>query len=113
MRSLKALILNATLKGSEEKSNTEALSARVQEIYEDEIVNLEIIRLADDNIAYGISPDMGVGDEWPIFLLSERHFGLAKRVAFRHSQLYVSMEVAEKQMIKDKPFIITKLAALL
>ena len=47
MRSLKALILNATLKGSEEKSNTEALAARVQEIYEDEIVNLEIIRLAD------------------------------------------------------------------
>lgn len=66
MRSLKALILNATLKSSEEKSHTEALAEKVQEIYKDEKIDSEIIRLADYNIAYGISPDMGEGDEWPL-----------------------------------------------
>ena len=66
MDSLKAIILNASLKGVEEKSHTEALAAKVQEIYKDKKVDSEIIRLADYNIAYGISPDMGKGDEWPI-----------------------------------------------
>lgn len=66
MDSLKAIILNASLKGAEEKSHTEALAAKVQDIYKDKKVDSEIIRLADYNIAYGISPDMGKGDEWPI-----------------------------------------------
>lgn len=65
MDSLKALILNASLKGSDEKSHTEALARKVQEIYTKEKVVTEMIRLADYNIAYGISPDMGDGDEWP------------------------------------------------
>ena len=30
-----------------------------------EEIDSEIIRLADYNIAYGIAPDMGDGDEWP------------------------------------------------
>nr|WP_216667850.1 flavodoxin family protein [Sporosarcina jiandibaonis] len=55
----------SSLKSSEEKSNTEALSEKVQLIYKSENVESEIIRLADYNIAYGIAPDMGDGDEWP------------------------------------------------
>ena len=66
MSSLKALILNTTLKGSEEKSHTEALAEKVQEIYKNQQVDSEIIRLADYNIPYGISADMGEGDEWPL-----------------------------------------------
>ena len=66
MSSLKALILNTTLKGSEEKSNTEALAEKVQVIYKNQKVESEIIRLADYNIPYGISADMGEGDEWPL-----------------------------------------------
>ncbi len=65
MRSLKALILNASLKSVGETSNTEALANEVREIYKRENVESEIVRLSDYKIAYGISPDMGEGDEWP------------------------------------------------
>ena len=65
MSSLKALILNTSLKHFEEKSNTEALAGEVQDIYESEDVECEMIRVSDYNIAYGIAADMGDGDEWP------------------------------------------------
>lgn len=65
MDSLKALILNTSLKGLEESSNTAALAGEVQKIFENENVDSEILRLSDYNIAYGISPDTGKGDEWP------------------------------------------------
>ena len=65
MSTLKALFLIASLKNSEDKSHTEALGKKVQEIYQKENVITEIIRLADYNISYGISEDMGEGDEWP------------------------------------------------
>ena len=65
MRSLKALILNASLKSVGETSNTEALANEVREIYKRENVESEIVRLSDYKIAYGIGPDMGEGDEWP------------------------------------------------
>ena len=62
---MKAVILIASLKSTAEKSHTEALSEKVQTIYMNENIESEIIRLADYNIAYGIAPDMGDGDEWP------------------------------------------------
>ena len=65
MSTLKALFLISSLKSTEEKSHTEALSEKVQTIYMNENIESEIIRLADYNIAYGIAPDMGDGDEWP------------------------------------------------
>ena len=65
MGSLKALILNTSLKSSEEESNTEALANKVRQIYDNENVVSEVVRLADYAISYGMSPDMGDGDEWP------------------------------------------------
>jgi multimeric flavodoxin WrbA len=65
MSTLKALFLISSLKSTAEKSHTEALSEKVQTIYMNENIESEIIRLADYNIAYGIAPDMGDGDEWP------------------------------------------------
>ncbi len=66
MGSLKALILNTSLKSLAETSHTAALANEVQKIYKKEHVESEIIRMSDYNIAYGISPDMGDGDEWPL-----------------------------------------------
>lgn len=68
MSNLKALFLNTSLKGSSEESNTEALYEHVQAIYEKEGVETESIRLADYHIPYGISPDLGDGDQWPSIL---------------------------------------------
>jgi len=65
---LNAIILNASLKHGNDESNTEALAKEVIEIYQKENVNSEIIRLSDYNILYGISGDMGDGDEWPQIL---------------------------------------------
>ena len=65
MSSLKALILNTSLKSSEEESNTDALAKKVCQIFSNENVEAEIVRLADYAISYGMDPDMGDGDEWP------------------------------------------------
>ncbi|MHC0552889.1 flavodoxin family protein [Salinicoccus sp. CNSTN-B1] len=62
---LKAVILNTTLKYGEEQSNTEALAREVIDIYKQEGVEAEIVRLNDYNIRYGITDDAGDGDEWP------------------------------------------------
>lgn len=65
---LNAIILNGSLKHGDEGSNTEALVNEVIEIYKKENVNAEILRLSDYNISYGITDDMGKGDEWPQIL---------------------------------------------
>ncbi|MFZ3579040.1 flavodoxin family protein [Virgibacillus sp. DJP39] len=68
MSNLKVLFLNASLKDSNEVSNTEALFEQARKIYENEGVVTESIRLAEYHIPYGISGDMGDGDEWPMIL---------------------------------------------
>ncbi|MFG6149912.1 flavodoxin family protein [Halobacillus sp. B23F22_1] len=65
MSALKALFLNASLKSSNEPSNTEGLAQEVIEHYLKEGIESEVIRLADYQIPYGIEKDMGEGDEWP------------------------------------------------
>jgi multimeric flavodoxin WrbA len=62
---IKAIVLNCSLKESAEKSNTRALIDQVVRIFDQKNVDTEIIRLADYQIAYGISDDMGEGDDWP------------------------------------------------
>ncbi|TLS39318.1 flavodoxin family protein [Pseudalkalibacillus caeni] len=62
---LKATILNCTLKKSPKESNTRALIDEVVKIFDEEEVKSETIRLADYNIPYGITVDVGEGDEWP------------------------------------------------
>ncbi|MFC7322755.1 flavodoxin family protein [Halobacillus campisalis] len=65
MAALQALFLNASLKKSDEPSNTEGLAQEVIDIYNEKDVKSEVIRLADYNIPYGIAKDLGEGDEWP------------------------------------------------
>lgn len=49
---IKAVVLNGSLKESAEKSNTRALIDQVVQIFDQKNVNTEIIRLADYEIAY-------------------------------------------------------------
>lgn len=65
MEKLKAVLLNASLKAGDEKSNTKALLDDVVKIFDKNEVETEFVRLADYHIAYGIAGDMGEGDEWP------------------------------------------------
>ncbi|MBM7554205.1 flavodoxin family protein [Thalassobacillus pellis] len=66
MTELRAIILNASFKTSEdEESNTEALAKEVTNVFDKEGIHHESIRLADYNIKYGVSDDLGEGDEWP------------------------------------------------
>ncbi|WP_117168020.1 flavodoxin family protein [Paraliobacillus sediminis] len=68
MDKVKVLFLNASLKGREEVSNTEALYQQVDTIYQKENCETENLRLADYHIPFGMSEDMGDGDEWPLVL---------------------------------------------
>ncbi|MFX3674987.1 MAG: flavodoxin family protein [Paenisporosarcina sp.] len=65
MSNLKAVFINASLKSTQEPSNTESLMQEVEAIYKEKGVESEMIRLADYNISLGVEEDMGNGDEWP------------------------------------------------
>ena len=66
--SLKAVLLNCTLKKSPEVSNTEALMRKVIEHFDALGVESELIRPVDYRIPFGVESDMGDGDEWPRIL---------------------------------------------
>jgi len=65
---LRALFLNTTLKYGDEKSNTEALADEVFDIYRKNGVETESLRITDYNVPFGISDDLGGGDEFPQIL---------------------------------------------
>ena len=65
---LKAVLLNCTLKKSPEISNTQALMDRVIEILESLDVECESMRVVDYNVPFGVSSNEGEGDEWPQIL---------------------------------------------
>jgi len=65
---LKALLLNCTLKKSPAESNTQALMDRVIEVLESLDTECESVRVVDRNVPFGVSSDMGGGDEWPRIL---------------------------------------------
>ena len=62
---MRALILNCTLKSSPEPSNTEALANVVLDAFRAESLDADMVRVADFNVAPGVSNDEGDGDEWP------------------------------------------------
>lgn len=65
---LRAVLLNCTLKKSPEVSNTAALMDIVIGHLRDLDVECELIRPVDYNIPFGVVSDMGEGDEWPQIL---------------------------------------------
>ena len=66
---LKALFISTTLKKSPETSHTEGLMRVSMDIMEKNGVSVELIRLVDYDIAFGVYPDMTQQgwstDEWP------------------------------------------------
>lgn len=68
MQPLKVIILNCTLKKSPAISNTDALIAKAVKLYEAEQHEVNVIRVADYKVAFGVSSDEGSGDEWPQIL---------------------------------------------
>ncbi len=58
---MKATFLSCTLKGSPEKSNSEALAEVLIEALEKEGVETEVIRLVDFDIKPGVTSDEGCG----------------------------------------------------
>ncbi|GAE92809.1 BRAMP protein [Gracilibacillus boraciitolerans JCM 21714] len=119
MTSIKALVLNASLKDSSEASHTEALSNEVLETLSKEDVKTETIRLADYNISLGISDDMGEGDEWPqIFkkvkeadiLIIGTPLWLGEKSSLATLAIERYMEAVVKRWKMDNLSFITKLA---
>lgn len=62
---IKAILLNCSLKSSDEESNTQSLMNEAIKIFDKERIDSEVVRVADYNVAHGISDDEGDGDEWP------------------------------------------------
>ncbi|GAA0207091.1 flavodoxin family protein [Saccharothrix mutabilis subsp. mutabilis] len=62
---MRAVVLHCTLKKSPERSNTELLSAVVENALRERGVDVHPIRVVDRNVPPGVVTDLGDGDEWP------------------------------------------------
>jgi multimeric flavodoxin WrbA len=62
---MRAVVLNCSLKGGDESSNTQMLADVVIEALDEKGVASEVFRLADLSIPPGVSTDLGEGDDWP------------------------------------------------
>ena len=62
---MRAIVLNCTLKRSPEPSNTEALARVLVREWEQAGVACELIRLVDLDVKPGVRSDEGDGDAWP------------------------------------------------
>ncbi|GAA1594878.1 flavodoxin family protein [Kribbella hippodromi] len=62
---MRAVVVNCTLKGSPEQSNTDQLAQVVVDALQREKVDVERVRLVDLAIRPGVTTDEGEGDEWP------------------------------------------------
>jgi len=65
---MKALFINCTLKPSPDFTNTGAMIDKAISQFQDQGVDIEVIRLVDYDIKPGTESDMGKGDEWPSIL---------------------------------------------
>jgi multimeric flavodoxin WrbA len=114
---MKALIINCTLKGSPETSNTEALAKVVADKLRGEEVEVTEVRAVDKNILPGVETDMGEGDEWPAIhdavLASEilvvatptwmaRPSSIAQRVLERMDAMIAETDDAERPVAYGK-----------
>ena len=62
---MQAVVLNCSLKGSSDPSNTQQLADVVIEALDGAGVKSEVFRLADLNVPPGVETDLGDGDDWP------------------------------------------------
>ena len=65
MESLRALVLNCTLKPSPAESSADLLGTQMLTALQEHGVEGEVVRLVDRDIKFGVSTDEGDGDEWP------------------------------------------------
>lgn len=68
MDNLKAVILNCSLKKSDEQSNTDVLLNKYVKVFDEYHVETEVVRVVDYHVDYGITNYTGSGDEWPSIL---------------------------------------------
>ena len=61
---MQAVVLNCSLKGSPEPSNTQQLADVVIEALDGAGVTSQVFRLADLNVPPGVETDLGDGDDW-------------------------------------------------
>ncbi|HEX6229883.1 MAG TPA: NAD(P)H-dependent oxidoreductase [Solirubrobacterales bacterium] len=62
---MKAVVVNCTLKGSPEPSNTGALAGVVASALQERGVEVEEVRAVDHALPPGVESDLGGSDEWP------------------------------------------------
>ena len=62
---MRALILNCTLPTSPEQSSTEALLNVVAMAMRQDMIDVDVVRVADRDVQPRVTDDEGVGDAWP------------------------------------------------
>ena len=62
---LRALVLCCTLKSGDSESSSEMLGREILSALADHDVDGELVRVADQNVKFGVSTDEGDGDGWP------------------------------------------------
>ncbi|WP_353626366.1 NAD(P)H-dependent oxidoreductase [Bacillus sp. JCM 19041] len=91
---MKALFLNCSLKKSDDVSNTQALMDEVAKILQTHHVDCESVRIGDYHIPYGITDDVGDGDQWPEILTKIRN----ATIVVIGTPLWIAKKAASRKM---------------
>jgi multimeric flavodoxin WrbA len=62
---VRALLLNCTLKPTPQDSDTAQLASHVVDALRGHGVDVDVVRVVDQDVRPGVVTDMGAGDEWP------------------------------------------------
>ena len=65
MSTLKALVLNCTLKPAPTASSSEVLGNELLDAMKEHDVSGEMVRVVDEQVRFGVQVDEGDGDGWP------------------------------------------------
>ena len=65
MESLRALVLNCTLKPSPQDSSSQQLATEIMEELGRQGVESDLVRVVDHDVKFGVTTDEGDGDAWP------------------------------------------------
>lgn len=63
---MKAVILNCSLKPSNQTSNTDTLLKEFIDVFRKNGIETETVRIVDYRIAFGVEADIGAGDQWAL-----------------------------------------------
>ena len=97
-RTLRALVLSCSLKPGSQESSSDLLGRQILDALADHDVDGDLLRVADQNIKFGVTTDEGDGDGWP----AVREKILAARILVIATPIWMGQPASVAKMVLER-----------